>query len=178
MLCVEDVKMWLLSSSVSHQLSVSSSCLDPCFTHYLYAHSVGCYLWCAPYLAPSPPPCSSPPVASSPDLSHPLCYRGNGTPVMADLAAEPAWIRAGSWFWPLCQRRRNRPRIFLRGTERRRGETRSPRGSRPEDRMFGPGRWRRSAPQWRSWSPAAQSQLALGLSSRHLEDRREKQFMF
>lgn len=75
-------------------------------------------------------------------------------------------------FWPLCQSMQNQPHISLKETVRRRAETRIPRVSHLEGRTFGPGRWPRSAPRWRSWSPGAQSQPAPGPSSRHLAERK------
>lgn len=132
------------------------------FTRYWCVRSAGCYLSRVPFLCPSLRLCSSPPVASSPCPSPALCERRG------------LWTVSRGWgtlFWPLCQSMQNQPRICLKATVRRRAETRIPRVSRLEGRTFGPGRWPRSAPRWRSWSPGAQSQPAPGRSSRHLAER-------
>lgn len=78
------------------------------------------------------------------------------------------WRRGSSWSWPLCQRRQSLLRICPTGRGTLREETRNPRGSRPAGRRSEPGRWRRSAPPWRSGSPAARNRPTLGLSIHHL----------
>lgn len=134
---------------------------------------MGCYLLCVPFLASFLFPCWCPPVWVSAGLFPLLFFLCSVYPI-CHLVMRAAYRREKFWFLPLCQKRQNRPHIFLMGKGRRQGGTHIPRGSHLGGTMCEPGRLQKSVRLWHSWSPAVQNQPFQGLPSHHLVNKKNK----